>query len=149
MNAAPRQEDWRALGQWLRARRVMVNPRWRNRTLFARETGISLKTLTDLELGHRLSFSPEMLALMEQTYRLRQGSLGVAIDAGTLPIPEESRDARVITRTVRGITVEIVELPELAARLSPEELETLRTRAAEAAAQSAEKYLRDHRATDG
>lgn len=78
----------RRLGTLLVRRRVELDPRWKNRALFARETGINLRLVQDIENGamNRKRFDESTKALFEVNYRWAPGSFDAVLSGGD-PVP--------------------------------------------------------------
>lgn len=85
MMTAP-DSAWQRLGDLLIARRIELNPRWRNRTRFAEETGLHWRMLFDVERAKRQSFPPETLMAIEVAYQWQYGSIAKVL-AGGDPVP--------------------------------------------------------------
>jgi hypothetical protein len=79
---------WARAGELLSQRRVEIDPRYRNRRLFAAERGMNWRLLHDLERAKRTNFEPETLTAFEVAYCLVRGSFMRTLDAGELePLP--------------------------------------------------------------
>ncbi len=76
--------SWTRLGELLVQRRVEIDPRYRNRQLFADERGLNWRLLHDIERAKRTNFEPETLAAVEVAYSLAPGSVVRALDGGEL-----------------------------------------------------------------
>ena len=71
------------------ARRLELDPRYRNRQTFARERGPRLyRVFSDVELGKRSSYKPAALAEIEAAYQLEPGSIGRFLGGGDLDPPQ-------------------------------------------------------------
>lgn len=87
---------WRALGDLLVARRVEIDPRWRNRRLFSEETrgetsfASWYRLIGAVEGGERDNYSRETLVLFEGAYRLRPGAIRRFIAGGPLEVAAAS-----------------------------------------------------------
>lgn len=96
MTTAP-LSAWQRLGDLLVARRIELNPRWRNRTRFAEEVGLHWRMLFDIEKAKRQSFPDETLMAIEVAYRWQYGSIEAVLNGGdpvplaAEPDPEEPR----------------------------------------------------------
>lgn len=103
---------WVRLGEMLARRRTEIEPRYKNRTLFAEATGLNWRLLHDVERAKRDEFKPETLAALENAYQLAPGAIGRALQGGVLepaagprpayapvsgppdlPVPEGDREA--------------------------------------------------------
>ena len=83
----PTDQDARAhLGRLLAARRVELDPRYRNRRTFAADTGMGWRTLYDIEMARRDNFTSGTLRAFESAYRLVPGSLD-RFDGELEPLP--------------------------------------------------------------
>lgn len=71
---------WEHLGRLLIARRVGLNPEWRNRLKFARDTGLHERLVSDLENARRYGYRKTTKIAIEQAYGLASGSLEEALD---------------------------------------------------------------------
>ncbi|MBP2704478.1 hypothetical protein JOL79_11695 [Microbispora sp. RL4-1S] len=79
------QPAWKALGQQLIARRVQLDPAYRNRRTFCEATGMEYRILSDAESGRRANYSKTTLRALEQAYQLSAGSIDRFIaDGGPL-----------------------------------------------------------------
>ena len=76
--------SWTRLGELLVQRRIEIDPRYRNRTVFADERGLHWRLLYDLERARRVTFGPETLAAVEVAYELAPGSIGRTLAGGPL-----------------------------------------------------------------
>ena len=76
------------LGSLLIRRRHELDPRYRNREFFAKETGVHRRVLYEIERSKRDNFTDLTLAAVEVAYRLRRGSIA-RILAGGDPEPLE------------------------------------------------------------
>lgn len=89
--------DWQRLGELLTRRRVELDKRYRNRTLFATERGLNYRLAYDIEEAKRTNFSPAALALIASAYAVTPASMDDALAGGELvpvapaeapPLPE-------------------------------------------------------------
>jgi len=81
----PRQDgSWARLGELLVQRRIELDPRYRNRRIFADERGLNWRLLHDLERAKRTNFEPETMAAVEVAYGLAPGSIGRTLSGGEL-----------------------------------------------------------------
>jgi hypothetical protein len=89
----PEQDgDWARVGGQLSHRRVEIDPRYRNRRLFAEERGVNWRLLHDLERAKRTNFEPETLTAFEVAYSLVRGSFTRSLAGGELePLPVEGQ----------------------------------------------------------
>lgn len=72
---------WQRLAQLLVERRTALRPdRWDDRTQFAADTGLSYRSLSDLERGRRGNYKPAWLAKVEAAYRLAPGAIRRFVD---------------------------------------------------------------------
>ena len=85
METAP-HSSWQRLGDLLVARRIELNPRWRNRTRFAEEAGLHWRLLFDIERAKRTTFPAETLMAIEVAYRWQYGSIEKVLGGGD-PLP--------------------------------------------------------------
>jgi hypothetical protein len=92
----PQQPDdaWAHAGELLVQRRIEIDPRYRNRRLFAEERGLNWRLLHDIERAKRRNFEPETITAVEVAYRLVRGSLGRTLAGGDLePLPDDGAPA--------------------------------------------------------
>ncbi len=97
----PPGEDgpWERAGNLLIQRRIDMDPRYRNRRLFAEERGLNWRLLHDIERAKRTNFEPETLAAVESAYRLVPGSYGRMLEGGGLePLPDAAAAAGPLDR---------------------------------------------------
>ena len=123
----PTDQEARAhLGRLLAARRVELDPRYRNRRTFAADTGMGWRTLYDVEMARRDNFTSGTLRAFESAYRLASGSLDRF--AGDLePLPADApRLAAVPGPVPPGAEVSALDrIGVLMASATPTELEML------------------------
>ena len=82
---------WERLGGSLVRRRLELDPRYRNRKLFAQERGPGLyRVFSDIELGKRSSYKPSVLLAIEVAYQLEPGSIDRFLAGGDLDSPGAS-----------------------------------------------------------
>jgi hypothetical protein len=98
MVAHPDHAAWKRLGQLLEARRVELNPSYRNRTTFAAERGVDYRLAFDIETAARTNYRRPTLRSVEVGYGWRAGSIGRVLEGGEpepAPQPElvPSRDS--------------------------------------------------------
>lgn len=88
-------EAWRQLSRLLKSRRVRINPRYRNRTTFCSETGLHYKLVQDVEGAPdtRTNFTDESFALLEDAYRLPEGSIRRTLAGEPVELPVRSQAA--------------------------------------------------------
>ena len=67
--------DWKRVGELLQQQRVRLDPRFRNRTVFADERGINYKLVQDIEKAARDNFDPPTLTYIELAYGLEPGTI--------------------------------------------------------------------------
>lgn len=85
-------DRWTRLGELLVARRVAVDPRYRNRRTFCEETGLDYRVIGDLENHRRSNFGGETLAAAENGYRLKTGAIRGYLAGGEL-VPADASPA--------------------------------------------------------
>jgi hypothetical protein len=66
-------DRWAALGEFLIHRRIEIDPRYRKRTVFVRETHMNERAIYDIEKARRQDFSLPTIIAIEQVYRLETG----------------------------------------------------------------------------
>jgi transcriptional regulator with XRE-family HTH domain len=77
---------WVRLGELLAQRRVEIDPRYKNRSLFADERGLNWRLLHDVERAKRANYAPDTVAALEVAYGLAPGAVGRALDGGELEV---------------------------------------------------------------
>jgi len=77
-------EAWQRLGAMLIRRRIELDPRYHNRTLFAVERGVDARVVFDIEKHRRGNFELKTIMGLERAYGLRPGSVGTALAGGEL-----------------------------------------------------------------
>lgn len=101
----PPGEDgpWERAGKLLVQRRTDMDPRYRNRRLFAEERGVNWRLLHDIERAKRTNFEPETLAAIESAYRLSPGNIErMLAGAGLEPLPDAAPAAMARDSAVPG-----------------------------------------------
>jgi hypothetical protein len=78
------------LGSLLIRRRHELDPRYRNREFFAKETGVHWRVLYEIERSKRDNFTDLTLAAVEVAYRLRRGSIARMLAGGDLEPLEDT-----------------------------------------------------------
>lgn len=73
---------WRQLGERLTARRPQVDPRFRNRRVFAQENRVDYRVVFDIEKARRSNFSTGTITALEMAYRWKLGSIKKVLDGG-------------------------------------------------------------------
>lgn len=85
---------WARLAQLLAERRSSLRPEWAERTQFARDVGLSYRSLSDLENARRDNYKPSWLARIEELYRLEPGAVQRLLSGETDELePKKSGDA--------------------------------------------------------
>lgn len=92
----------RSLGAALKARRVELDPAYKNRALFAQHTGLNYRLIGDIEQARRDVYRGTTMQAIERAYRLKPGSIQRHLDHGQ-PL---SPDAPEITRPETALTAE-------------------------------------------
>ena len=78
-------EAWRKLGGLLKLRRQIMDPRWANRRVFARERGINYKLASDIETAYRTDFELDTIVQkIAPAYAVTYQSIGYALGGGRL-----------------------------------------------------------------
>lgn len=77
-------QAWQRLAVELTKRRATLRPEWEERTIFARDNGISYRSLSDLETGRRSNYRTSWLTQVEQAYRLNSGAIQRFLEGGEL-----------------------------------------------------------------
>ena len=75
------------LGELLIRRRLDLDPRFRNRQVFADERGVEYRIVSDIERGRRSNFHAVTIAALEHAYDLPSGAIGRYLDGGELEQP--------------------------------------------------------------
>lgn len=92
MNEYP-DRAWLRLGRLLQARRVHIDPAYKNRLAFCSATGLNYKLVQEVEGAKRWTFTDVTFALFEAAYRLTSGSIRRTLAGGDLEPVEAGRDA--------------------------------------------------------
>ena len=74
--------EWDRLGKLLEQRRVEMNPRYRDLTLFAQERGLNWRLAWDIEKNRRTSYRDLTLSAIEVGYGWAAGSIRRVLDGG-------------------------------------------------------------------
>jgi len=69
--------DWKRLGTALTQRRVEIDPRYMNRSLFCAERGLNYRLTYDIEAGARTNYGAITLRAIEVAYELEVGAIDV------------------------------------------------------------------------
>lgn len=75
MSPSPSTADWARLGELLTRRRVELDPRYQNRTVFSAERGIDYRLAYDIEECRRTNFRTTTLAAVAAAYGVTYESL--------------------------------------------------------------------------
>lgn len=87
-------QDWQRLGELLIRRRLDLDPRYRNRQVFAAERGVEYRIVSDFERHRRSNYHAVTIAEIERAYDLPPGSVGRVLAGGDLePAPDAPRRA--------------------------------------------------------
>lgn len=78
---------WQRLGELLIRRRLDLDPRYRNRQVFADERGAEYRIVSDIERGRRSNFHAATIANIERAYGLSSGAIARYVDGGELDEP--------------------------------------------------------------
>lgn len=98
-------DHWTRLGALLVRRRVELDRRFRNRSVFSRERDIEYHIVSDIERARRTNFEPQTIALLEHAYKLPMGAIDRVLAGGELepaeplipePGPDEDPDSAYI-----------------------------------------------------
>jgi len=73
---------WRELGNLLKQRRALLDPRWRNRRAFADDSRLDYRLIYDIEEARRPNFGITTLTAIETAYRLKPGSISAFLEGG-------------------------------------------------------------------
>lgn len=85
-------QDWQRLGELLIRRRLDLDPRYRNRQVFAAERGVEYRIVSDFERHRRSNYHAVTIAEIERAYELPPGSVGRVLAGGDLePAPDAPR----------------------------------------------------------
>jgi hypothetical protein len=74
--------EWDRLGKLLEQRRVEMNPRYRDLTLFAEERGLNWRLAWDIEKNRRTSYRDLTLSAIEVGYGWAPGSIRRVLGGG-------------------------------------------------------------------
>ncbi len=86
----PDTARWKRLGELLGRARVELDPRYANRRLFCKETGINYRLTTDVENGLRDNYGRSTKIAIEVAYGWAPGSINRVLDGGD-PSPADPR----------------------------------------------------------
>lgn len=75
MASTPPDESWQRLGRALIARRLDLNPKYKSREVFARDTDMDYRVLFDIENARRTNFGAMTIARIERAYELQNGAI--------------------------------------------------------------------------
>lgn len=84
---------WQRLAAKLTERRATLRPEWSERTTFARDTGLSYRSISDLETARRDNYKASWLVKVEKAYEWEPGSIqsvlagGEPAERGSTPTP--------------------------------------------------------------
>lgn len=71
----PDEYAWTQLGRYLEQRRVELDTRYRNLTLFCQDKGIDYRLAWDIEHARRTNYRRTTLLALESAYGLRAGRI--------------------------------------------------------------------------
>jgi hypothetical protein len=120
---SPSRDEWQRLGEMLEGRRVDLDLRYRNLSLFAQERGIDYRLAWDIEHARRTNYRRPTLRAIEAAYALVSGAIDSALDGGTLPVlPADTAEdpGAVLERSLARLGLSDEQI-EAFARLSPEQ----------------------------
>ena len=75
-------EAWQRLATKLVERRASLRPDWSERTIFARDTGLSYRSISDLETARRSNYKASWLVKVERAYQWGPGSIQRILGGG-------------------------------------------------------------------
>ena len=84
------------LGRLLRQARVEKALKYKDRALFARETGLNIRLIQDIETGYRPTFRDDTKLALEMAYGWQPGSIDRVLDGGD-PVKAIQVPPRVLT----------------------------------------------------
>ena len=84
MSPSATPAKWQRLGELLVRRRVELDPRYQNRTVFTAERGLDYRLAFDIEEAKRTNFRKGTLAGIAVAYGVTLDSLYAALDGGQL-----------------------------------------------------------------
>jgi transcriptional regulator with XRE-family HTH domain len=116
-------EAWGRLGDAIVARRVRMGIKTREQ--FAERSGLSLRTLHDLERGNRSSYDPSTLARLERALDWTEGSAQRVL-AGGSPTPTDEVPSVFAPEGMDPIAAELVYVLSPDSPVDEDEKETLR-----------------------
>src|SRR6185437_16171420 len=93
---SPSTGHWSKLGELLTLRRVELDPRYQNRTVFCEERGLDYRLAYDIEEARRVNFRKTTLAGVAAAYAVTLDSLLAVLEgkaAGLEPAPGRPREA--------------------------------------------------------
>lgn len=93
---------WRELGVRLKQRRALLDPRWRNRRVFAEDNHLDYRLIYDIEEARRPNFGVTTLTVIEIAYRLKPGSITAFLEGGEFdPAPAAAGGLPAILEALR------------------------------------------------
>lgn len=129
MNQTPSAADWERLGELLTRRRVDLDPRFQNRTVFAEERGLNYRLAYDIEEAKRSNFRPATLAAIASAYAVTAESVSAVLrgDGELEPLPADAPRITAVPAPVPpGATLSAIDrIAALIATATPAELEIL------------------------
>jgi len=75
-------EAWQRLATKLIERRASLRSDWSERTIFARDTGLSYRSISDLETARRDNYKASWLVKVERAYQWEPGSIQRILGGG-------------------------------------------------------------------
>lgn len=97
--------SWARLGEHLARRRAEIDPRYRNRTLFAQERNVNWRLVHDIERAKRTDFRPETLSVLEGAYELAPGAISRFLASGDLEAPLAGSEPRPVITVLPAAAV--------------------------------------------
>lgn len=85
---------WKRLGELLELRRVGLDPRYKNLTLFSAEREVDYRLAWDIEHGRRTNFRRPTLTSIEAAYGWEHGSIRAVLaggDPSPVAVPADER----------------------------------------------------------
>jgi hypothetical protein len=91
MAETPDSTAWQRLGTLLERRRVELDPRYKNLTLFAKERGVDARMAWDIERARRTNFRRPTRRALEVAYGWQAGSIDSVLEGGVpMPLPVQA-----------------------------------------------------------
>ncbi|MFF4989669.1 hypothetical protein ACFY19_20920 [Streptosporangium saharense] len=123
------QEAWAQLGALLKARRVEIDTRYRNRSLFCRERQLHYRVVGDLEGARRTNFTADLLRAAEVAYGLARGAITTALSEAPVESLQLETPVAETSTTAEGVL--LVPVPSQLSEAERDQVQAWASRMAE------------------